>query len=1164
MHPVSTAYKDAIKQPARSFSAKVQIRSNEYDDEHIAEIILDETVNPSDSFALGSAASAKLELTVIDVDDVIFENATVRPYLGLDVGGTTEYVPLGVFTVDSLTKIKNKTKLTCFDNMIKLEKPYFSDLTYPAPLNAVAQEIAAKAGVILATTLPSTLIDEISGYTLREAIGFVASFMGGFARFNRDGELEIVSYQSTDVSITADHYSDLQTAEKPFTIGKLTCKVGDSEDGPILISAGTGINEIKFENPIMTQAQLNSIYAALSTLTYMPYDIRWQGNPALQAGDKVLIADVNDHIYNTLIMEQQIKYTGGVTATAAAKGKTETAQEFSSSGPLTQKMERYAAEQANIKVLLADKANISDLTAINADIDNLFANKASVADLNATNARVDSLEATSATIAQLQAVQADIDDLAATKADITDLTAATGRISVLEGDVADIDTILSKQVFVELATVGQIVAGSSIIAEGAIGNAHISDLDVDKLNAGVFSTAKFTVQGTDGRLKIADNLLQVFDGTVELFERVALGDLNKDGSVYGLRVRGADGQTILLDHNGLTDAGFTDGYNKLENDSLDPVKLNIAQVVTRINDGTETIDSSKIYMDDKTLDVAFSTIESTVSDQGQTISSHSSQISALDSAIQLKVDTQTYNTKMASIDGAINLINTELSKATSDISVLQGQIELKVEQTDIDRAVSEIEVGGRNLIIRATETPNTWIPLNGIVSPHNNHATSDYIAVIPNQTYAFSKINSEVATDYPGYFRWAWYDEEKNYISRQASSDNEFLWEVPNGAYFVRISYPDDSSPKFEKGNKATDWTPAPEDIDHAINTVDTKIDNKVSEINLTLDGITQRVSSVESSVSTIDDEVTSLETRIQTAEQKITPTAIVSTVRQSTEYQNDLDGIDQAINAVDTKIDNKVSEINLSLDGITSRVSDTESAISTIDGEVSSLQSRMQTAEQKITPSAIVQTVRESTAYQGDLAAKGDKSVLDNAVSTISQHATLISQRVEKNNIISEINQTAETIKIEASRIDLVGKVTAEMLNVDDLSAISGKFTSLMAGTTGAERLEMGAAGGSPYFRTFDSENTERILIAPNALYFKNLNALGNAEISSKFHTTAYSDRTILEIGAWGQLGKFGQISVTIDEIGVLDLFKNEIQAHQAVKIKGHPAVYFTESEVW
>ena len=118
--------------------------------------------------------------------------------------------------------------------------------------------------------------------------------------------------------------------------------------------------------------------------------------------------------------------------------------------------------------------------------------------------------------------------------------------------------------------------------------------------------------------------------------------------------------------------------------------------------------------------------------------------------------------------------------------------------------------------------------------------------------------------------------------------------------------------------------------------------------------------------------------------------------------------------------IGTKVSEINQNLDGITSRVSDTESAISTINGEVSSLASRVQSAEQKITADAIVQTVRESTAYTNDLAAKGDKSVLDSAVSTINQHATQITQRVEKNKIISEINQTAEQVQINANRVKI------------------------------------------------------------------------------------------------------------------------------------------------
>ena len=332
-----------------------------------------------------------------------------------------------------------------------------------------------------------------------------------------------------------------------------------------------------------------------------------------------------------------------------------------------------------------------NLDPIRQEFGSIVAEKADITDLQAAEGRIGTLEATSATITQLEAVEADIDHLTTNKADIGELTAATGRISVLEGDVADIDTILSKQVFVELATAGQILAGSGIIADGAIGNAHISNLDVDKLNSGILSTAKFTVQGSGGRLKIADNLLQVFDGTSQLFERVALGDLEGDSSVYGLRIRGADGQTTLLDHDGLTDAGFTDGYSKLADDSLDPAKLDIAQVVTRINDGTETIQSSKIYMDNQNLEAAFSTLETTVSDQGETISSHGSSISAMSDEIEIKVDSQEFNTYKTTNDQNITTINTTLFTQGSSITALQDEIQLKVTQAEIDTSIDAVQ-----------------------------------------------------------------------------------------------------------------------------------------------------------------------------------------------------------------------------------------------------------------------------------------------------------------------------------------------------------------------------------------------------------------------------------------------------------------------------------------
>ena len=94
---------------------------------------------------------------------------------------------------------------------------------------------------------------------------------------------------------------------------------------------------------------------------------------------------------------------------------------------------------------------------------------------------------------------------------------------------------------------------------------------------------------------------------------------------------------------------------------------------------------------------------------------------------------------------------------------------------------------------------------------------------------------------------------------------------------------------KLEKGNKATDWTPAPEDVDAQIEIIDTKVIDGFAEVKTTTDSIISKANATEQTVATINGDLSSLTTRVSNAEQKITPTAIVSTVRQSTDYVNDL-----------------------------------------------------------------------------------------------------------------------------------------------------------------------------------------------------------------------------------------------------------------------------------
>lgn len=356
-------------EPDRELRAKVLVTiggvTTEYDDRSIAAIALDETVNPDDSLVIGTATSAKLELTLLNIPpSTQFDGAVIKPYLGFVVNGEVEeYFPLGVFVVEDIDWLKDgditRVTLTCFDNMVKLETAYISSsLTYPASLRAVAQEIADKAGVAFnaasLAAIPSTPVNELMGYTLREAIGFVASYMGGFASFNRAGELEISTYLSRRAGqgtplpdISPSNCFGFEITENEFTIGRLACQAGEDEEGnPLVLVSGLTGNEITFENPWMTQGRLDALLAELSQLSYMPYTLSWQGDPALRAGDTVSIADRKGNIFTTLLMEQNLRYDGGLSATAEAVGKTELAQEFQSAGPLTLKLDRMSSVKA--------------------------------------------------------------------------------------------------------------------------------------------------------------------------------------------------------------------------------------------------------------------------------------------------------------------------------------------------------------------------------------------------------------------------------------------------------------------------------------------------------------------------------------------------------------------------------------------------------------------------------------------------------------------------------------------------------------------------------------------------------------------------------------------------------------------------------------------------
>ena len=373
---------------------------------------------------------------------------------------------------------------------------------------------------------------------------------------------------------------------------------------------------------------------------------------------------------------------------------------------------------------MTDKVINTDGTINSEAIDKVPADKI-VGDILATGIKADSITADHIKAGQIQAKHITADAISANHIKANSIQTKHLQADSITSGHIQADTITSSHI-----QAGAITAGSGIIADGAIGNAQISNLDASKLTAGTIDTSDITIAGANQNLRITGNRLQVFEGIgTSQKERVSLGDVNADGSVYGIRVRGKDGTTVLFDDNGVTKEGITDG--SITNDKINPganidgSKLNINSVINRINsDGSTTIQGNRISIDNKSLSSVISEINTKNTAQDKTIASQASSITANANAIKLKVDTQTYTTDKTNM-------TSKLDKATSEISTMKNQIALKVEQSHINNAVnslnntidskinsakSEIKVTTDNIANRVSSTETKTTTLEGKVT----------------------------------------------------------------------------------------------------------------------------------------------------------------------------------------------------------------------------------------------------------------------------------------------------------------------------------------------------------------------------------------------------------------------------------------------------------------
>lgn len=520
--------------------------------------------------------------------------------------------------------------------------------------------------------------------------------------------------------------------------------------------------------------------------------------------------------------------------------------------------------------LTAAEAEIDDLEANMLDVNVANATYATIKDLEATNAGVHNLEVTfgefkeltaddfeaiDAHIKNLQANKLNADTANVTYAKISDLNAATGDITALQSDVAEIDTLIFGSASGDTIQSSFANAVIAQLGNAQIKSAMVESISANKVTAGDIITDNVRVKSQNGLLLISDETIQISDNSRV---RVQIGkDAAND---YSINIWDAEGN-LMFSKGGITDSAIKEAIirNDMVSDTANIAahKLDIDSLFEEINGSSKTIKSTRVYLDDEeqSLDVAFKELTTEVAEQGETISSQGTAISVIQDQITSKIWQQDINTAKGDMVTQYSALEQELDSISATVTNHTTQIDKKADSskvTEVNNKVTSLEtdldgfrttvsktyttktefdnmtIGGRNYFVRNNTNTLAW------GSADDEHPHGKILANPWYRGYSFQVSEGELwclhRTDITNN-RWGlyWFAEEPALdvaaVAYGFRSDDQAAYvvnhlTVPTGATWGFIYLSDNIEEgeipniMLEKSTKASDWTPAPEDVD--------------------------------------------------------------------------------------------------------------------------------------------------------------------------------------------------------------------------------------------------------------------------------------------------------------------------------------------------------------
>lgn len=464
------------------------------------------------------------------------------------------------------------------------------------------------------------------------------------------------------------------------------------------------------------------------------------------------------------------------------------------------------ANNAEFKNVETEILNVTDmLTAANAKIGTLETTKLTATTAELTYAKINTLEAVTGRIEILEA---------------NALTANSAEIKSLKAGVADINTLMFGT-----ASGGSLTTEFSNSVVGLIGDAQIKsamieDISADKILSGKLYTNLVQICSQSGNLGISDNTIQIRDNNKKV--RVQIGkDASSDYNIY---IWDKGGNLMFDPLYGVQ----ADGIKRpiIRNDMISDTanisgkKIDIASLISTINaDGSSTLNASKIYIDtDKqTLDVSFKNLTTSVSTVSANVTT------ALNTANMAK-----NNIDNMQIGGKNLLPNSTILTGAG----WGGSTSIVTGETD--------PLGSNKAVkIKGTSTTDSYRLIANVFKENGYYTISFWakaskvfnLKIHEGGNIAFG--TAALTTT------WKYYTYTLNV--KDANTNNRFYfgggcsWKDADVSVYIAF-------PKLEKGNKATDWSPAPEDVESKIATVETKLTTQGTQLTAIQGNISSKI----------------------------------------------------------------------------------------------------------------------------------------------------------------------------------------------------------------------------------------------------------------------------------------------------------------------------------